>query len=84
MYSAPPALVFAVAGQARADGWLSPEQESRLLSTLLTHWALQHTLADLVRCAAPPVNDTMTLEGEDYGISDWHWRLLERAHPAFF
>ena len=41
---APPSLVFAVLGQARAEGRLSPELESRMLAYLLTYWALQSTL----------------------------------------
>jgi hypothetical protein len=40
MYRAPPTLVFAVIGQARADGHMTPEEESHLLGKLLTHWAL--------------------------------------------
>lgn len=40
----PPALTFAVLGQARADGRLSPEEESRVLGWLLTEWALHSTL----------------------------------------
>jgi hypothetical protein len=41
---AAPSLVFAVIGQARADGRLSPEQESAWLGQLLPHWALRKTL----------------------------------------
>lgn len=44
MYEAPPALVFAVIGQARYLGKLTPEDESTLLAKLLTHWALKTTL----------------------------------------
>jgi hypothetical protein len=47
MYDASPVLVFAVIGQARADGILSPEHESILLGRLLTHWALRNTLTDI-------------------------------------
>jgi hypothetical protein len=47
MYEASPVLVFAVIGQARANGQLSPEHESVLLGRLLTHWALRNTLTDL-------------------------------------
>lgn len=47
MYQSSPVLVFAVIGQARADGILSPEHESILLGRLLTHWALRNTLTDL-------------------------------------
>jgi hypothetical protein len=39
-----PALVFAVLGQAKAAGLLSPESESRLLSDLLTAWAVRSSL----------------------------------------
>ena len=45
MRRAPPSLVFAVVGQARADGQISPERESRLLADLLDHWALVSTFA---------------------------------------
>ena len=38
-------LVFAVIGQAKADGQITPEEESGLLASLLTHWALRRTLA---------------------------------------
>jgi hypothetical protein len=42
--SGAPSLVFAVLGQARADGTLAPEEESRLLANLLTYWALRSAL----------------------------------------
>ena len=56
MYRAAPTLVFAVLGQARADGHLSPEEEGVLLAKLLTHWALRSTLDTSSECAAagPP------------------------------
>ena len=44
MRSAPPSLVFAVLSQARMNGDLSPEKEGRMLSYLLTYWALQSVL----------------------------------------
>lgn len=50
-YRAAPSLVFAVIGQARSDGRISPESEARLLGKLLTHWALQSTLQQAARCA---------------------------------
>lgn len=50
---APPALVFAALGQARADNRLSPERESRLIGELLTHWALRATLDRSEICATP-------------------------------
>jgi hypothetical protein len=39
-----PSLAFAVLGQARALGGLSPETESRTVERLLTYWALRSTL----------------------------------------
>jgi hypothetical protein len=51
MYRAAPSLVFAVIGQARADGRASPEVESELLARLLTHWALEGTLKGASQCA---------------------------------
>jgi len=47
----PPALAFAIIGQARADGKLGPEAESRLVGKLLTEWALRSTLDMSVICA---------------------------------
>jgi hypothetical protein len=52
MYRAAPSLVFAVIGQARADGRASPELESELLARLLTHWALDSTLRGAAQCAS--------------------------------
>jgi hypothetical protein len=54
MYRAPPVMVFAVIGQARADGGISPEDESALLSKLLTYWALRATVNTSELCAAVP------------------------------
>lgn len=54
MQAASPSLVFAVIGQARADGKMSPEQESNTLAKLLTHWALHSTLDTAAICAAVP------------------------------
>ena len=51
MYRARPTLVFAVLGQARADGRLSPEDESVLIGKLLTFWALKTVLATSYDCA---------------------------------
>jgi hypothetical protein len=51
MYRASPSLVFAVLGQASADGQLTPEDESALLAKLLTHWALRSTLDASSACA---------------------------------
>jgi hypothetical protein len=51
MYRAAPTLVFAVLGQARANGALMPEEESALLSRLLMHWALRSTIDTAVICS---------------------------------
>ncbi len=55
MYRAPPTLVFAVIGQARADGGINAEDRSALLSKLLTYWALRATVNTTELCAAVPV-----------------------------
>jgi len=52
--TASPSLVFAVIGQARANGALSPEKESVLLAKLLTYWALRSTLDTSALCADLP------------------------------
>lgn len=54
MRRTPPALAFAVVGQARLDGKITPEAESRLLTDLLSHWALHSTLDTAATCAARP------------------------------
>jgi hypothetical protein len=40
----PPTLAFAVLGQARASGRLTPERESRILRRLIVTWALTSAL----------------------------------------
>ena len=52
MYRTSPSLVFAVIGQARSDGQISPEDESTLLCKLLTFWALRATVNMSEICAA--------------------------------
>lgn len=54
MYRAPPSLVFAALGQAKADGKLNPEDESDLLAKLLSYWAMRSTLDTSASCAALP------------------------------
>ena len=44
MRSARPTLAFAAIGQARADGAISPQQESQTLGELLTRWALDDAI----------------------------------------
>jgi len=55
MRRAPPALFFAGLGQARAEGVISPEAESRILGGMLRHWALQSSLDSSAICAGRPV-----------------------------
>jgi hypothetical protein len=45
MRSEPPTVAFAVLGQARASGRLSPERESRHLRRLIASWAVESSLA---------------------------------------
>jgi len=47
-----PSLVFAVLGQARADGTISPEEESEALADLLQYWALRSTVDASEVCAS--------------------------------
>ena len=46
-----PSLAFAVVGQARARGLLTPEGEDRLLGRLISYWALESTLEANARLA---------------------------------
>ena len=41
MYRTSPSLAFAAIGQAKHDGRLTPHEENRMLTRLLTHWALK-------------------------------------------
>ncbi|MBY5406349.1 hypothetical protein [Rhizobium leguminosarum] len=61
MYRAPPSLVFAVIGQAKADGHLGPEDESELLARLLTHWAIGSTLNVVPVWTALPGRQPLTI-----------------------
>ncbi|MDT8306120.1 MAG: hypothetical protein RRC07_09305 [Anaerolineae bacterium] len=61
MRKAAPALVFAVIGQARADGRLTPERESRMLGWLLTYWALRDTVKGSEPCVAQLVPRTQEM-----------------------
>jgi hypothetical protein len=51
MRRGPPSLVFAAIGQARANGAITPEEESRLVADLLTWWALRDALDVSAMCA---------------------------------
>jgi hypothetical protein len=51
MYRTRPIVTFAVIGQGRADGRLAPEEESVVITKLLTYWAMQSTLLVTDTCA---------------------------------
>lgn len=51
MRDTPPSLALAVIGQAKADGKMSPEDESQALASLLTYWALHSTIDIKTICA---------------------------------
>ena len=71
MYRARPIVAFATIGQGRADGKITPEEESTVLGKLLTHWALTSTLEAAAGCAAPqPPGDPFQ-------------RGIERDEPTF-
>jgi hypothetical protein len=53
MYKASPTTVFAVIGQARAEGVITPETEGRIFAEMLKYWALRDTLDTVVYCAKP-------------------------------
>jgi hypothetical protein len=53
MYEAPPTIAFAVIGQGRVDGKITPEEESIVVGKLLGHWALESTLQAAANCVAP-------------------------------
>src|SRR5262249_56144985 len=55
MRAASPTLAFAVLGQARASGLVTPEKENRLLGNLITYWALRSTLDVNAAMAQLPV-----------------------------
>jgi hypothetical protein len=54
MRTVPPTLVFAAIGQARVDGKISPEAESKLLTGLLQYWAMRSALDTSAICATQP------------------------------
>jgi hypothetical protein len=51
MYRTRAIVTFAALGQGRADGKLTPEEESVVIAKLLTHWAVQSTLLVEDTCA---------------------------------
>ena len=51
MYRTRAIVTFAAIGQGRADGRLTPEEESVVITKLLTYWAMQSTLLVTDACA---------------------------------
>ena len=56
MYRARPIVALAAIGQGRADGAITPEEESTVAGKLLSHWALESTLEAAARCASAPLH----------------------------
>ncbi len=52
MHRAPPVLLLAALGQARSDGAISPEQESRVLTAALRAWAVERCKPAACACEA--------------------------------
>jgi len=50
MYRMRPIVALASIGQGRADGRITPEEESTVIGKLLSYWALQSTLQAADRC----------------------------------
>lgn len=59
----PPSLVFAVVGQAKAAGLISPRTESRQLSAVLTAWAVRSSLTPPTTPALPHAPRTLSVPG---------------------
>lgn len=60
---AAPSLLFAVIGQARSDGAISPEQESDVLDKALRFWALQTSTDTAAACGLPRCASCKALPG---------------------
>jgi hypothetical protein len=58
-----PSVAFAVLGQARAEGKLSPEDESRTLERLLFYWAVRSTLGSATLQTSADVARSITSPG---------------------
>lgn len=61
MKAAPPSLVFAAVGHARAEGTITPERESAVLASLLKYWALKSTLDASAICATQRVEASRSI-----------------------
>jgi hypothetical protein len=80
-----PALAFAVVGQARAAGLLTPEDEDRILGRLIGYWALDSTLKANARLAAmsgptEPATTYLVPAGASFAVRS-HRRPVPRPRP---
>jgi hypothetical protein len=77
-----PTLSFAVIGQARLDGRVSPELESELLARLLRHWAWRSTVDVNEACAAVRPNGASLREPHRPAMLTFNERTIDRRiHP---
>ncbi|MBI5788640.1 MAG: hypothetical protein HZA78_07290 [Candidatus Schekmanbacteria bacterium] len=61
-YEVLPTLAFAVIGQAKSDGKITPEEESDRLAKLLTYWAVRSALnASAVGAAQPKLREAQKM-----------------------
>jgi hypothetical protein len=59
MLTEKPSLVFAAIGQARADGRITPEKESSVLTDLLKRWALKSAMDTSELCSRQSSGQTL-------------------------
>jgi hypothetical protein len=71
MRAASPSLVFAVIGQARADGKITPERESKVLAGLLRYWAMRSALDTLDICSTQPKLELAQGPPALVGVAQW-------------
>ncbi|WP_375437964.1 hypothetical protein [uncultured Hymenobacter sp.] len=69
--SSAPSLVFAVVGQAKADGKITADEESEVLTRLLTRWALNRARNYCVAgpMPKPPAKAQLSANGSHFQLS---------------
>jgi hypothetical protein len=84
MYQARPIVAFAAIGQGRADGKITPEEESTVIGKLLTHWAVWSTLQAAAGCTEKAVRP-LTCRGctDSRQISSTRSTLWQKKRIAF-
>jgi hypothetical protein len=73
---APPSLALAVLGQARLRDELTPELESRIVSNLLTYWAMRSTLDIAEICNLPALPRTTRRPARERAIAHQRQPIL--------